>query len=51
MKTIDFLLDKLYKNNELSREELLYILENLDDDHTEKLFEYARKTQGSLLWK
>ena len=45
MNTIDFLLDKLYKNNELSREELLYILENLDDDHTEKLFEYARKTR------
>ena len=45
MRTLDFLLDKLYKNNELSREELLYILDNLDDAYTEKLFEYARKTR------
>jgi len=45
VRTLDFLLDKLYKNNELSREELLYVLDNLDDAHTEKLFEYARKTR------
>ncbi|MGI6188252.1 MAG: radical SAM protein, partial [Caldicoprobacteraceae bacterium] len=45
MKTLDLLLEKLYNKNNLTREELLYLLENLDQVHTEKLFEYARKTR------
>jgi len=45
VKTLDLLLEKLYNTNNLTREELLYLLENLDQVHTEKLFEYARKTR------
>jgi len=45
METLDLLLKKLYKYNELSREEILYVLENLDDAHVEKLFDYARRTR------
>jgi len=45
VKTLDSLLDKLYKNNELTREELLYILDNLDEVSKENLFDYARKTR------
>ena len=42
---MELLLEKLYNTNNLSREELLYLLENLDQVHTEKLFKYAEKTR------
>jgi len=42
---LDLLLDKLYNTNDLSRDELIYVLENLDEQQTQKLFEYARKTR------
>jgi len=45
VNSLDLLLDKLYNTNELSRDELIYVLENLDEEHTQKLFDYARRTR------
>jgi len=43
--TVDHLLDKLYEKNQLSKEELIYVLENIHEDSKKKLFYYARKTR------
>ena len=39
------LLNKLYDENHLTKEEIIYLLQNLDDEHQKILFEYARQTR------
>lgn len=39
------LLDKLYERNDLSKEEIIHVLRNLDDGHKEALFHYAHRTR------
>lgn len=46
MATLNILLDKIYETNELSKEELLYILQNINGPSRDKLFEYARLTRA-----
>lgn len=38
------ILQKLYETNNLTKEELIFILENLDVDHKSLLFQYAHQT-------
>lgn len=45
VKTLDFLLHKLYVKKELSREKLVFVLKNIDETSKEKLFAYACKTR------
>ncbi|MEW9094325.1 MAG: [FeFe] hydrogenase H-cluster radical SAM maturase HydE [Clostridiaceae bacterium] len=39
------LIDKLYRNNNLSKEELVYIIENIDEESKEYLIEKANETR------
>lgn len=39
------LLDKLYEQNYLTKEEIVYILKNLDDAHKKILFDYSHSTR------
>jgi biotin synthase len=39
------LLDKLYEQNYLTKEEIVYILKNLDDEHKKILFDYSHSTR------
>jgi len=45
MKGLRRLLDKLYRNNYLCKEEIVRLLKNLDDGHKEILLDYARETR------
>lgn len=45
MTYINSLIDKLFKNNILEREELLYIIDNIDDESIKYLYEKANATR------
>ena len=42
------LLKKIYEENSLSKEEIVYILKNIDSEHKDILIEYANKTRHSI---
>ncbi len=44
MMTMKELLNKLYQENNLSKEEIVYLLKNLDEEHKNILFVYAYQT-------
>lgn len=46
MNILDHLLHKLFEENNLSREELIFLLKNIDENSKDKLFNYACKTRN-----
>lgn len=45
MSTVKSILDKLYTENNLPKDDTIWLLENLDEKSNELLFEYARETR------
>jgi len=48
---LQVLLDKLYKENKLGRDEIVLLLRQLDEEHKEVLFNYARLTKERFYGK
>ncbi len=46
MMSVPDILEKLYIENNLPKDQMIWLLENLDDDARELLFDYARKTRS-----
>jgi len=44
-KLMHEMIDRLYLENNLSKEELAWLIDNIDEEHKELLFDYAVKTR------
>lgn len=48
---LDDIIHKLYTENNLKKEEIIYLLQNIDEAHKELLFDYACKTKARYYGK